>query len=243
MRQGPSQAVLYAVRMSYVLHYAPDNASLIIRIALEEVGAPYETVLVDRSQCAQFSAAHRALNPAGRIPVLVAGGLPLFETAAILIWLSDFHAGLLPEPGAPARASTLSWLLFLSNDLQSLMRLHFYTERYVDAELVEPMRRGFEHSFLESFALLETAAGDTAFFASDTPSALDCYLGPLLRWSVLYPKTRARWFDLQAFPRLARIARALEARASVQRVAHAEGLGPRPFTDPRPARPREGVAQ
>ena len=25
----------------YVLHYAPDNASLILRIALEELGAPY----------------------------------------------------------------------------------------------------------------------------------------------------------------------------------------------------------
>ena len=37
------------------LHYAPDNASLCIRLALEELGLPYETVLVDRATQAQRS--------------------------------------------------------------------------------------------------------------------------------------------------------------------------------------------
>lgn len=30
------------------LHYAPDNASLVIRLVLEDLRLPYETVLVDR---------------------------------------------------------------------------------------------------------------------------------------------------------------------------------------------------
>ena len=58
------------MRMNYRLHYAPDNASLIIRLALEEIGVPYETVLVDRRSRAQDTTAYRALNPAGLIPVL-----------------------------------------------------------------------------------------------------------------------------------------------------------------------------
>ena len=36
--------------MSYKLHFAPDNASLIIRIFLEEIGAEYSTTLVDRKK-------------------------------------------------------------------------------------------------------------------------------------------------------------------------------------------------
>ena len=34
--------------MTYVLHYAPDNASLIIRLTLLELKVPFETRLVDR---------------------------------------------------------------------------------------------------------------------------------------------------------------------------------------------------
>ena len=34
--------------MTYILHYAPDNASLIIRLALLQLGFPFETHLVDR---------------------------------------------------------------------------------------------------------------------------------------------------------------------------------------------------
>ena len=37
----------------YVLHYAPDNASLAVRLALEELGVPYRTALVDRAARAQ----------------------------------------------------------------------------------------------------------------------------------------------------------------------------------------------
>ena len=52
------------------LHYAPDNASLVIRLALEELGIPYDTVLVDRRSGQQKSAGYLALNPNGLIPVL-----------------------------------------------------------------------------------------------------------------------------------------------------------------------------
>ncbi len=32
----------------YTLHYAPDNASLIIRLVLDGAGIPYRTALVNR---------------------------------------------------------------------------------------------------------------------------------------------------------------------------------------------------
>ena len=85
------------------LHYAPDNASLCIRLALEELGLPYETVLVNRATHAQRSPAYLALNPNGLIPVLETPDGPLFETGAILLWLADTHGGLRPF------ASDRSW--------------------------------------------------------------------------------------------------------------------------------------
>jgi len=73
----------------YRLHYAPDNASLIIRLALDEIGAPYEAVLVDRQAEAQKAPAYLAMNPAGLIPVLETPQGPMFETGAILLWLGE----------------------------------------------------------------------------------------------------------------------------------------------------------
>ena len=53
------------------LHYFPGNASLIVHIVLEEIGAPFTLEYVDRAQAAHKSADYLALNPNGLIPVLV----------------------------------------------------------------------------------------------------------------------------------------------------------------------------
>ena len=73
--------------MNYKLHYAPDNASLIIRIFLEEIEAKYTCNLIDRKQNSQKDPKYLALNPNGLIPVLETNYGPIFETAAILLFL------------------------------------------------------------------------------------------------------------------------------------------------------------
>ena len=67
----------------YQLYYYPSNASLAPHIVLEEIGAPYELVLVDRDAQAHKQPDYLKLNPSGLIPVLIDGDLVLTETAAI----------------------------------------------------------------------------------------------------------------------------------------------------------------
>ena len=64
--------------MIYVLHYALDNPSLIIRLALLEIKVPFETRLVDRRIKEQSSKAFLKFNPYGSIPVLETGHITLF---------------------------------------------------------------------------------------------------------------------------------------------------------------------
>ncbi|MEO0904761.1 MAG: glutathione S-transferase, partial [Pseudomonadota bacterium] len=108
------------------LHYAPDNASLCVRLALEELGLPYETVLVDRSQMAQKADAFLALNPNGLIPVLETADGPIFETAAILLWLAEREGRLMPAVGTPAHMHAIQWIIWLSNTLHPDLRMMFY---------------------------------------------------------------------------------------------------------------------
>lgn len=227
------------------LHYAPDNASLIIRIALEELALPYETRLVDRRVSAQTSAAYRALNPRGQIPVLETPDGPIFETAAILLWLTEQTGALAPAPGSPARGPFLSWMFALSNGLQIDLRRMFYTERYVgaDADDIATHRTLTVARLRAALDRLETLAGqEHAWFCGDDPSALDIYAAVMLRWLALYPAGGTGWFRLAYWPALNDLAARIEARPSMLRAQAAEGLGPTPLTAPRHANPPEGSA-
>ncbi|WP_158969239.1 glutathione S-transferase family protein [Chachezhania sediminis] len=228
----------------YRLHYAPDNASLIVRLALEELGAPYQTVLVDRGRQAQKAPAHLRLNPAGQIPALECAEGPVFETAAILLHLADAHGALAPDPKGPDRPAFLSWLFFVSNTLHADMRILFYPGRYVADADIPILRARLTGRIAQHLALIETmASAAPGWCRADAPSVLTFYLACLLRWLALYPTDMNRsWFRLDVFPSLHAICAGLETRPATNAAQGAEGLGPTPFTCPAYPVPPEGVA-
>ncbi len=224
----------------YKLHYAPDNASIIIRFALEELGQPYETILVDRANRTQDSLAYRAIAPTGLIPALQFGNHTLFETAAILLWLSEHHGDLAPAPNDPARGDFLKWLFFIANTLHADMRLHFYPERY-DASDRAAFQQATRLRLSRHLTILDaTVAKSPHLFWTDRPSILTLYLVSLCRWVQLFPKGQSDWFDLTQYPDILALARQTETRAPILRVALDEGLGPTPFSAAIHAMPRTG---
>ena len=230
---------------AYRLHYAPDNASLIIRLALEEMGLPHETVLVDRRHRAQKAAPYLALNPHGRIPVLETQDGAIFETGAILLWLADRHGAMMPGPDHPDRGNALKWLFFLSNTLHAELRILFYPALYIGPDPAHhaALRAGLRVSLGAHLAQLETLAGQGHdWLNGETPSVLDLYLVACLRWIALYPREGAGWWDRGAAPHLGALCARIEARPAAQACAAAEGLGPRPFTAPDYPTPPEGSA-
>ncbi len=236
--------------MDLVLHYAPDNASLIVRLVLEELGVPYRTQLVERAAQAQRSAGYLALNPGGLIPVLETPDGPLFETAAIVLWLADRHGALAPDTQAPARGDFLKWLFFTSNTVHAQLRMLFYPAKYVgeDAAAQAHLRRTLtrrspDHMTLpDALDLLDARYCTRGAAPVGAPDVLDYYIATLLRWCALYPAGQTAWFELQEYPGLLTLAQDLETRPAVRAVRAAEGLGPAPFTAPSYANPPEGSA-
>jgi glutathione S-transferase len=225
---------------SYTLHYAPDNASLIIRLALEALGQPYHTVLVDRKTAAHTSPPYLKLNPHGLIPVLDGPDGPIFETAAILLWLSDRHEGLGPQPDSPQRADFLKWLFFISNTVHTALRMTFYPEKYAgpDPTHQTALRVTMQDALKRHLTALDTRAAQEPFAL-----AIQLYLGPLLRWSVLYPMHKDQdWFNLDDYPNLKQMCLTLDTLPCTAAAQTAEGLGPTPFSAPRYATPPQGSA-
>ncbi|MBP1805641.1 glutathione S-transferase family protein [Rubellimicrobium aerolatum] len=223
------------------LHYAPDNASLCVRLALLRAGVPFETVLVDRRTRAQKAPAHLAVNPNGLIPALETPQGPIWETGAILLWLADRHgADLAPAPDHPDRGAVLAWLFWLSNTLHPALRILFYPETHVAGDPAPLVARTRDRIAAMLDILEDGTPRLGPWLGGERSSILDCYLGPMLRWLALYPQGATGWFDLARWPRLLAVARRMDARPETAAASAAEGLGPTPFSAPVLPSPPEG---
>ena len=207
----------------YKLYYNPGNANLAPHMLLEELGAAYELVLVDRDRNAHNSPEYLKLNPNGQIPTLVDGDLVLYETAAICLHLVDRHpeAGLAPPCGSEARAHFYEWLIYLTYTQQAELLVYFYPERLVDDALAaDQVKRHAEERIGRMLDLIEEALaahGQPYLLGADF-SAVDPYLLMLARWTrVMYRPARQR-------PCLGRYLARIIERPSIRRTFASEGL-------------------
>ncbi len=104
------------------LYSLPTPNGVKASIMLEETGLPYEAHRVSFETDDQMSPEFLSLNPNNKIPAIIdpdgpsGKPMPLFETGAILIYLSDKCARLGREafmPGEPERRyETIQWLMW-----------------------------------------------------------------------------------------------------------------------------------
>ena len=196
-------------------------------ILLQELGVPFEKILVDTSTGAHRSEAYRKLNPNGLIPTLVDGDLILYETAAICLHLVDVHpqAGLAPLSGTPQRAQFYKWLVWLTNTLQATLIVYFYPERWGDtADAIAQVKA---HAEARVGSLLDQLDAELArhggpWLLGTSFSAVDAYALTLCRW------TRGFTRPARSLPQLGRYLTRALARPASQRVFERERLA-QPF--------------
>lgn len=220
--------------MTLTLHHAPDFASTIVRLALEELGLPHTIAMADIEGGALATPEYRQVNPVGLIPALETDDGPMFETGAILLWLVDRTGQLSPGPQDPDRAAFLSWLFFTSNALHTAALALFYPHRPAGEANTDAARAAAHDQIIARLGLIEAliAARHPRWLSAEQPGVLGFYIGILVRWLILLPPP-PYGLDLAAFPNLRAVLAAHEARPAALRVAKADGLGPTPFTDPR----------
>ncbi len=207
------------------LFYYPSNASMAPHIVLEEIGRPFELVLVDRKHDEHKSADYLRLNPNGLIPVLVDGDMVLYETAAICLHLADAYpeSEMAPKLATPQRAQFYKWLMWLTNTLQTALIVYFYPHRWVDAGNVAGADQVRAHAeskvgtLLEQLALQLQSSGGP-WLLGDQYSILDPYAWMLCRWTRGFAKPAREWSPLGQY-----LQRML-TRPAIQRVLNTEGI-------------------
>ena len=90
-----------------------------VRWALEEIGRPYDSELLNAR--APRPEDYLARQPFGQVPAFRDGGLDLFETGAILLYLGERDERLLPAAGQ-ARWDAIAWLFSALNSVEPFVQ-------------------------------------------------------------------------------------------------------------------------
>ncbi len=199
--------------------------SIRARWMLQELGIDFEAVPVNLPAGEHRGAQFRAINPAGKIPVLVDEGWVLTESVAIVLYLAEKHPerGLLPAD-LRERADAYRWMLFAVTELeQPLWRIARHTNLYPPEERLPADVTLAKREFGAMAAVLERHMSDREFVAGSAMSAADIIVAFTLDWGQNYdlleqcPQLRAyleRMYARPAAPRrIAALLRELRAVA------------------------------
>ncbi len=157
---------------------APGAVSRAVMIVLEEKGIPFEARMISLAAGDHLKPDFLAVNPKGKVPALLAEGVVLSETPAILAYLDarfPEHA-ILPAGDEMTRAQALSDMSWLSSGLHPHFPRIFRTARFCDVEEAQPRMREQARVLLSDCLDMidEKLAGRDWWF--DQWSALDAYV-------------------------------------------------------------------
>ncbi len=216
----------------YTLFAAPGACSRVPMIALEEAGAVFEVRLVRFMKGQHKSPDYLKMNPAGKVPVLVAPDGPLAENVAIARYLASRHKGLLPDTvNAYAEARITSDLSFCSANLHPIVtRMRMPMFMADGEEAVASVRAKAIDALMPLASMVESRIGNGPWWFETGWSILDAYIYWVWFRSTgcgfpggEFPDWRAHAERMEARPS---VQRALEREAELQSILEAEGLAP-----------------
>ena len=165
------------------LYTNPMSRGRIARWMMEEVGEPYDTVLLDYGTTMK-APDYLAINPMGKVPAVKHGDVVVTEGAAICAYLADAfpHRNLAPPLGDPRRAPYFRWLFFSAGPVESAV-----TAKALG--LLAPKEKaamaGYG-TFDDVMNALEVAVREGPYICGDQFTAADVYVGSQLGWGLQF---------------------------------------------------------
>lgn len=195
------------------LYAAPHACSLVAHMALECISAPFAVKFVDLAAGKQRTNGYLALNPRGKVPLLVAGNDRIMETISILAWLHRRHpeAALLPDHGSAFWPAMLSDLCWFASGVHPLLTRLMVPERIAPRACAEDVQVLARAGLNAEFSLAERRLCGRKWWG-EVFSAADLYLF----W--LYARAGEGPFDLTPYPELAAHASRMLDRPAVRRA-------------------------
>jgi glutathione S-transferase len=204
--------------MSLTFYRAPNSTAGVTDLVFAELGVPHETVTLDLTKGDTKSAEHLTRDPNGRVPVVIHDGTPIWESAAITIYLGEVFGtekGLWPAPG-PKRGEAMRWVVWTNATLGEAVgrwvrnTMPWTPEEQRNAKAGDAGKKDLERCL----GILDEALESRPFLVGEFTLA-DAHLRALMSW------LEHLQVDLSPYPRLGAWARRCAERPAFAQLARA----------------------
>jgi glutathione S-transferase len=181
--------------MTLKLYGGARSRASIVEWYLEELGVPYEFVLLDMQTGAHLEPDFLAINPMGKVPAIADGEFKLWESGAILLYLADKYSKI--SPSAEEHATLVQWVMFANATLGPGIFSEATRERE-SPRLLTPLNQIFESQ---------------AFIVGDEFSVADAAVGSILGYIRLMLN-----FDFSPYPAIEKYLARIAERPAFQKA-------------------------
>jgi GST-like protein len=195
-----------------------------VHIALEELGLEYKIIPINIGAGDQFKPEFLAITPNHRIPAIVdpdgPGGKPftLFESAAIMIYLSDKAGGKLIPKDPIGHYKCLEWIMFQMGGVGPMFGQWNHFGAYAPEKIPYAIER-YTNEVKRLSRVLNHRLEETRWLAGDEYSMADIITFPWIRTATQQSSRfdERGYVDLGDYPAVKRWHDEIEARPAVQR--------------------------
>jgi len=169
------------VASDIIFYHNPMSRGQIIRWMLEEIGAPYDTEILDYASSMK-SEEYRRINPMMKVPAIVHKGRVVTEGAAICAYLADAYpeAGLAPREDE--KADYYRWMFFAAGPLEQAV-----TNNFLGLKTTEEQSRTVGYgSYDLAVNTLSGHLADRDYVCGSRFTAADVYVGSQVLWGTQF---------------------------------------------------------
>lgn len=189
-----------------IFYTNPQSRGRIVRWMLEEIGAPYDTEIVDYSDL--NSDGYRAVNPMAKVPAIRHHGHVVTECAAICAYLADVFPEAELGPRADEKAGYYRWMFFAAGPVEAAV-----SNKAMGWEPTPERERMFGYgNFDRTITTLDRFLSDRDYVCGARFTAADVYFGSQLMFPMQFRLIEKR-------DSFARYAERLQARNAYKRAA------------------------
>ena len=198
------------IRFYYSLAPNPMKVALF----LEEAGLPYEPIPVDTRKGEQHAPAFRAINPNGKVPVIVDGDATVFDSGAILLYLGEKTGRFMPPATPKDRGALLSWMMFVASGLGPFSGQAVHFEKYAPEKVPYAQKR-YLFEARRHLEVVEQRLATHRFLLGDDYTVADMALWGWARLAPFVLNDEGAWSTL---PNVKRLVDEVTARPAAQRA-------------------------
>ncbi|HVH49019.1 MAG TPA: glutathione S-transferase family protein [Sphingomicrobium sp.] len=164
-----------------VFYTNPMSRGRIIRWMLEEVGEPYETVILDYSSTMKAKE-YLAINPMGKVPAITHQGRVVTEAAAICAFLADVYPKSGLGPRDEEKADYYRWLFYAAGPVEQAV-----TNHHAKWDPAPEQGRMFGYGNYDTVVgVLDALFADRDYVCGERFTAADVYVGSAIMWGTQF---------------------------------------------------------